>query len=341
MKQERIEQHSAPTSAPTAKDVLAQVAAKLRRAGATVPIPVSTAAPTVESVMNNGLSLALCVVETELDALTTAAPRDNAVHRALFSLPPIQASASTALAVPEMPAQKRVTGDAEIDAVLWLREVIGTGNADLIAKAKEAAMRIKSPLKEVEKRYAEFLRLAYPGNWVAGMASIGFADLDRLIQSSIERAQRRHEANARFGDRIMHDTPAEEFCIDALAGLDVQGMFNQFDEEEVDERFDSRAEQRPGTLTDCVLELLFWTELYWLRNAVSQHTDCSEESHARQDYVFRMLSRIPPRDPDEAAEVFRYLTSNDGMDRAHTGAIILNLIGAPEPYRAKQGDGHA
>jgi hypothetical protein len=93
-------------------------------------------------------------------------------------------------------------------------------------------------------------------------------------------------------------------------------------------------------LTDCVLELVFWSELYWLRNAVHQHSDCSAEGQARQDYVFRLMSRIPPRDADEAAEVFRYLSSNDGMDRAHTGAIILNLIGAPEPYRAKRGAGH-
>jgi hypothetical protein len=335
MKNEQIEQHSAPTSARTAKQALAQFADDLRKRGAALPIPQPVPGP-----MTRGLCLALDMVEQGLEALATAEPRDNAAHRALFSLPPMQASASTALAVPEMPAQRTVTGDAEIDAVLWLREVISTGNADLIAKAKEAAGRIKTPLEQLEKRYRDYLTIMNPGNWVAALSSFGFADLDALASHSIERAARQHEAKARFGDRVLYDTPAEEVCIDALAGLERQGMFDSFDEEEVDQRFDAWTEQRPGTLTDCVLELVFWTELYWLRNAVAQHSDCSEEGHARQDYVFRMLSRIRPRDADEAAEVFRYLSKNDGMDRAHTGSIILNLIGAPEPYRAKRGVGH-
>jgi hypothetical protein len=336
MKREDSRAHPAPPATPTAIAVLAQVANKLRRAGASVPIPVSTTAPTIESTINRGLSIALCVVETELDALAAAAPRENAAHRALFSLPPIQVSASTALALPEMPTQKRVTGDAEIDAVLWLREVISTGNADLIAKAKEAAARIKTPLHQLEKRYTEYLRNANPGNPFATFSSFGFADLDRWIELSVTSAARRHEAQARFGDRILHDTPAEQFCIDALAGLERKGKFRDFDENEVDGRFDSHHEERPGTLTDCVLELVFWSELYWLRNAVDQHSDCTPEAHARQDYVFRLMSRIRPRDVDEAAEVFRYLTSNDGMDRAHTHAIILNLIGAPEPSALAQ-----
>lgn len=57
---------------------------------------------------------------------------DNLTHRALFSLPPIKVSQQTALVVPELPPKKDVTGDKEVDAVLWLRQVIKTGQADLI-----------------------------------------------------------------------------------------------------------------------------------------------------------------------------------------------------------------
>jgi hypothetical protein len=52
---------------------------------------------------------------------------NNERLRALFCLPPIKASTSTDMVVPELPAQEVVTGDKEIDAVLWLRSVIMTG----------------------------------------------------------------------------------------------------------------------------------------------------------------------------------------------------------------------
>lgn len=263
--------------------------------------------------------------------------QDNQAHRALFSLPPLSLSTSTNLSVLEMPVQKPVTGDAEVDAVLWLREVIGTGHVDLIEKAKTAAARLKTPLKELERRYRGYLVRTHPGNLMAALSSFDFANLDGLAGSSIERAKRRHDAHARFGDTIFSDTPAEEFCDETLRSL--VGAGGEIDAEDADMMFDAHHEQRPGTLIDCVLELNFWNELYWLRSAVdSNFTDFSPQVYARQDYVFRMLSRIPRRSAEEAAEVYRHLASHDGMDRVHTGAIILNLIGAPEPYKAKQGD---
>lgn len=263
---------------------------------------------------------------------------DNLVHRALFSLPPIATSGSVDLVVPAMPAQTVVTGDAEVDAVLWLREVIRTGQADLIAKARRAAAKIKTPLKDIEKRYTAYLARAHPGNFAAVLSSFGFADLDSLAAGSIIRAQRRHEARARFGDTIFNDTPAEQFCSDALKRVRKGARGWGLDAAQVDKRFDARPDQRPVTLTDCIAELSYWRELYWLRHAAGDCGDTSEQVTAREDYVFRMMSRIPPRDVDEAAMVFRYLTSNDGMDRGHTGAIILNLIGAPEPYHPYKGE---
>lgn len=258
-------------------------------------------------------------------------------HSALFSLPPMQLSDSTAIAVLAMPVQKVVTGDIEVDAVLWLREVISTGRAELIEKAGVAALTIKTPLRDLEQRYAAHLARTNPGHWAAGFASIGFADLDALAMATIERDKRRQEARARFGNAIFDDTPAEQFCEQALAGLEAVKPWYELDAEQVDARFDAMLEQRPGTLMQCVCELTFWNDLYWLRNAVdSNSVDNSIQVNARQDYVFRLMSQIPPRDPDEAAHVFRYLTSNDGMDRSHTGAIILNLIGAPEPYLANR-----
>lgn len=327
-------------TAPTACAVLERVAAKLRKGGAKLSMTVTAEPATPDSLIATGLSTALCLVEVELDALAAVAPRENPAHSALFSLPPIKHSSERTVAVQAMPEQKVVTGDAEVDAVLWLREVISTGRADLIEKAGLAAAKIKTPLKELEQRYTAHLARTKPGNFAAVMASIGFADLDALAMTAIEQDKRRQEARARFSDAIFNDTPAEQFCEQALAGLESVAPWYELDAEQVDMRFDALLEKRPGTLMDCLCELTFWNELYWLRNAVDRNSvDNSIQANARQDYVFRLLSRIPPRDADEAAMVFHYLTANDGMDRAHTGSVILNLIGAPEPYHAKKGEG--
>ncbi len=49
---------------------------------------------------------------------------DNPRHRATFTLPPRQSSRETLPTVPELPPQQVVTGDKEIDALLWLAQVI-------------------------------------------------------------------------------------------------------------------------------------------------------------------------------------------------------------------------
>lgn len=53
---------------------------------------------------------------------------DNPRQRAMFTLPPLQSSGETLPAVQELPPQQVVTGDREIDSMLWLRQVIGTGH---------------------------------------------------------------------------------------------------------------------------------------------------------------------------------------------------------------------
>lgn len=107
--------------------------------------------------------------------------KDNPALRALFSLPPIQLSSGTELVVPELPPQANVTGDKEIDAVLWLREVIKSGQPALIEKAMRAAQRIKTPLKELADRYMKHLVSKNPGDWTVAFTTIGFEDLTGLL----------------------------------------------------------------------------------------------------------------------------------------------------------------
>lgn len=64
--------------------------------------------------------------------------RNNTMLRAFFRLPEPVASACTDLQPPVAPPQPvAVTGDSDLDAVLWLRQVVQTGDAALIDKAMQ------------------------------------------------------------------------------------------------------------------------------------------------------------------------------------------------------------
>ena len=251
--------------------------------------------------------------------------RDNPEHHALFSLPPIQTSTSTALEVPSLPPQEAVTGDHDLDAVLWLRAVIQTGQSALIEKAMLAAKRIKTPLPELEKRYTQHLIKANPGNVFATFASFGFADLEGLAKKAVEKLAKQNEATSRFGDALFANTPAEQFCVQALTRLK-RGRMLDFNEQEVDARFKDRSELMPNTLSDCLHELAYWHELYLLRHA-HEGEDHGSEAYARECFVFRCLASIRPKTKQEAIAVFRYLADSERMDDTETEAILLNLIG--------------
>lgn len=254
--------------------------------------------------------------------------RDNPAHRQLFSLPPIRESSQTLPAVRELPLKERVTGDAELDAVLWLQAVINTGDAALIDKAMEAATRIKTPLKTLEERYTDFLRATNPGNPFACLATLGFGDLKGLAKKAVERNCRRTEAQARFGDALFDQTPAELFCVAALAGLEQGGHMHDFDRDEVATRFKGRPELMPQTLADCLHELRFWSDLYRLRAAVCfDGSDPVPEGSARDWFVFGMLAEIRPRTKEEAVSVLRFIVEERRMDMREMDAILMNLVG--------------
>lgn len=254
--------------------------------------------------------------------------RDNEQHRALFTLPPIKPSADTLPSVPELPPQQVVTGDKEVDAVLWLRSIINTGQAALIQRAMEAAKRIKTPLDVLEKRYRGHLTTTNPGNLFAALSSFGFGDLEAMAARATEDHRLRLEGVSRFGGALMDDTDPEAFCIDALSGLEATGQFGDFDKGQVAARFNAHPELLPHTLADCLYELGYWDQLYRLRNAADRDaSDGPAEATARDWFVFGLLAEIRPRDKAEALAVFRYLVASDRDDMAESEAIMLNLIG--------------
>lgn len=254
--------------------------------------------------------------------------RDNAKHRELFSLPPIRESEETLPSVPEVPPQENVTGDRDVDAVLWLRSVIATGEAALISRALEAAKRIETPLQELEDRYRRYLIASSPGDMWAALPSFGFADLRGLADKSLERKRLQVEATARFGEALWEDTPAEVFCIETLADLEPSGTWPMYSQDAVAERFKARPELMPQTLTDCLHELNYWSHLDSLRYAADRnYCEGPAETEARSSFVFSLLAEIRPRDRDEAKAVLRYLIENECKGGADADAILENLIG--------------
>ncbi len=251
---------------------------------------------------------------------------NNQTLRLFFSLPLLKTNANTSVAFPPtLPDQKHVTGDTEIDAVLWLRELIKSGDGALIAQAKEAATRIKTPLADLEKRYTNFLCLTNPGNPFATFASFNFADLDRLANQSIEKAMLRQEAMSRFGteDALFADTPAEVWCIKVLKG--VKREKHSVDVIDVAARFHKHPDLLPFTISDCLYELAYWDSLYKLRGAFCLHADGPSVAWERECFIHNQMAVIIPSDRDEALQALEFILS--GVDPMEDVADTLrNLV---------------
>lgn len=257
--------------------------------------------------------------------------QDNQAFRALFTLPPVQTSASKSLIVPVMPTPKNETGDRELDAVLWLRDCIKTAHPVLIENALTAFKQIRTPAKELEKRFCNYLTRAGGGNPMAAIfGGFGFGNLEALARDTTERQSRKDEALARFGsiDALFAETAAETACKTALKGLrKKKGSIWGYDKAQASARFMKCPELVPATMADCLHSQAYERHLYQLRCAsveiAGEHWEQFQE-HA--DFCFRQFAHIKPRTKDEALAVFEHLEANSGMEREEGPAILRNLI---------------
>lgn len=259
--------------------------------------------------------------------------QDNQAFRALFTLPPIQTSASTTLTAPEMPAPEVVTGDRELDAVLWLQECVGTGHQVLIDKALEAFKKIKTSRKELEDRYCDWLRVSSGGNMLAVVfGGFNFANLEERAKQSTEQLARRHDALSRFGsiDNLFKETPAETACKKVLRGLKQKKTrwgWHEYDHAKTDACFNQHPELRPHSLADCLHALTYEHSLYWMRHACADDAgDHWPEFQEHADYCFRQLALIAPQCKEEALAVFDYMEDREATDRTEGPAIVRNLV---------------
>lgn len=256
--------------------------------------------------------------------------QDNQAFRALFTLPPLQTSTSTALSIPETPAPKNETGDRELDAVLWLRDCIKTAHPALIDKALLAFKQIKTPSKVLEDRYRQYVARVSNGHFAAVLMTFGFANLESLAKSTLEKQARKDEAISRFGsvDGLFALTPAETACKAALKGLrkDKEALWG-YDHAKADARFMKHPALVPSTLADCLHAREYESALYRLRQAsVDMAGDHWPEFQEHADFCFRQLARIAPRTKTEALAVFEYMEEHDATDRTEGPDIIRNLI---------------
>jgi hypothetical protein len=120
---------------------------------------------------------------------------------------------------------------------------------------------------------------------------------------------------------------AETFCEETLVGVKEGRDEWELDKTEFDARFDAMPEQRPSTLSDCLAELRYWTDLYWLQNAVDRDgSESGVPGQARKDYTFRCLGRILPRSTEEAHQVLQYLINDNAMGWEESHGILRNLM---------------
>lgn len=253
---------------------------------------------------------------------------DNQQLRALFTLPPIKESAGTALAVPEMPPRQVVTGDREVDAVLWLQSVVETGNKALIDKALEAAKRIETPMEILAKRYTDHVSRATNGHFGAVLATFGFGELEEQARRAVKRVARQHEALSRFGtiDALFANTPAEEACLEALRRCK-RGKYGGYADAAAMARFDKRPALTPLTIEDCLHVMDYWDRLYLLRDAsVDRAGDPLDETSAHNHYCFSMMANLKPRNGAEAMRAFSRVIDDDGIERSAAPEILRNLI---------------
>lgn len=275
--------------------------------------------------------------------------RPNPSFRELFTLPPITSSADTEIIVPQIPPAGKITGDREIDAVLWLQSLVKTGNQAYIDKAMEAVKRIQTPMAELARRYTEYLYKSSGGHFGALFASFGFGDLEDQAKKATQRARDRHEALARFGtaEMLFADTPAEKLCKKALRGIK-RNDCDLYDETAARDRFEQVGDLMPSSLSDCLYARAYWDRLYWLRLAVGDVGDSLPQAYAHERYCRDMLAHIPARSADEAMSAFEHIKDDKGVDRESIQPILRNLIesawtaasppNAPHSLTVAQGD---
>ncbi len=223
------------------------------------------------------------------------------------------------------------TGDKEVDAFIWLLKVIDSGEPELIERALQAVDCLKATPKELSERYSKAVFKKTGSTMHAAFAGFGWGDVKGRAEMAINKRTKAVEAAGRYGDAIHDETKQECFCIEALKGLETDGYFF-LNPDEVDARFMQYPHLLPATISDCMNELKFWSDLGKLQFAAGNDNDITEADERKQ-FIWRLMGKIRPRSKQEAAEAFKFIINGengrDGKEQLReVEAIITNLLRA-------------
>ena len=254
------------------------------------------------------------------------AQSNNQNIRAFFVLPPANAEVVPMQyrAADSLPAH--TTGDADVDTVLHLRDMVRTGDPVMIENALSMFAAIKRPRAEMEDAYRTYMYSRNPGNVFAGFDATCFCDLDAEAKKVSEKVALCAEAYARFGDERLSNHDAVKFCEKALSGVDCGSW--QGNDEDVDRVFGEITDMVPATLDDILFEMTFWDRMYAMNNAVCGG-DLPDAHRCRYWYLFRRIPKTPAASREEALRLFDYMYEAQTLsvdERGGQREVIRSLI---------------
>lgn len=283
---------------------------------------------------------------------------DNPAHKALFTLPEATHSTVVTMTKP-LPPQRTITGHKQTDAYLWVLEVIQTNEPAHLPAAEEALSKLKITPKEAQERYSNYLLRSGAAPFQIAFGTMSMDNPEGYIRRAKAAVSEASKVRAIFGsyEQALENTPAEKLMlVDELAEI-YEPCWGWTKAEIKDQcihghRINQLTEKRqaasqgfanqlpePITLSDVVREIVYWREIYLLRNCAAkelgnQYGD-GERYHIndREEYLEILLSKIKPVTRNEAIDVCKWvLEQNDNlMDRGElTEAIFLNLVGECE-----------
>lgn len=233
--------------------------------------------------------------------------KGNPEHRRLFAIPTPKPSDSTALVVPQLPEARTVTGDREVDALLWLRDLCKHAReVSVLDRALEAASRITTPMEELERRYTDWLQ-RQPGAHPLAVALSRIGEIEGHVAKARQRIRLHAEGLAIFGsyEAAMSDTAPERMLAETAV---LPEDFDGWSRPGMDALAAIFARSvNPATLAECAAELRYWDWLYRIRARMTEteHPDAyvggdAPTVVARREYVEGLLTVLAPVDRQEA-----------------------------------------
>ena len=269
----------------------------------------------------------------------TITPHWNPVHYFLYSIPKgFHNVGPISLPTKTLPQWQKVTGDQEIDLILWLNEICQTTNdMEDLDKVLEYSKQITTPAEELAARYKDFKLRNGDSALVAALGTYGFADLNRKVESARYRINKTLEGLKIFGSYKIAMAPSvPEVSMMEKITLSEDELFD-LSYEDIPTIFVDTV--NPGTLSQVLEEIRYWEWLNMIRKPLAATFDLKHIGHYREtlleyrnSYLYRLLYKIDPVDQEEARKVARALLPDDlCLDDGTMNKILLHLLGVHYP----------